>query len=134
VIPEKIHAYWELVRNDLNECRTQDTDEVWLEDIYSCIRGGTAHLYVGLENNTYCGMVLLSAKTDNFASKQNLHIWYCNNSAGHDILREGLSQLETIARQMGSEKITYRANRLSFERLTRDLGFKLTDCEFTKVL
>lgn len=136
VPPARLHEFWPLVRPGLDECRAQDTDEVWLEDIYACIRAGTAYLYVGLDarNNGYYGFVLLTTRTDTFSGRSYLHVWFCNNSGGHDILREGMPQLEQIASQMGASKITYRANRLSFERLTRDLGFRVHDIEFVKDL
>ena len=38
IAPAALHDVWDLVRDDLDECRKHDTSTTWMEDIYSSLR------------------------------------------------------------------------------------------------
>jgi hypothetical protein len=132
--PANLHAWWGEIVEDLDTCRVQDTDTVWREDVYACIRFGTATLHVGLVNGAYAGFVILTTKSDTFNGAQHVHVWFCANHEGFDILKLGQAELEAMARRMNASKITLRASRHGFEKLLRPLGYTVAEIEFVKEL
>ena len=130
----RLHDVWDLVKDDLDECRKHDTSTTWLEDIYASIRSGWATLYLVSKGAEHMGCLLLQVRKDPWESTPILHIWMCANHGGHNILRDGQPQLDEIARACGAKTITFRSDRLSFERLCRDLGFRLREIELEKEL
>ncbi len=134
VAPTDLHEWWETISDDLETCRLQDTGDVWLEDIYACIKYGHATLHVGLVDGRYGGFIILTVQTDAHTARQHLHVWYCSNHDGFDILTQGQVHLEEMARRMNASKITLRADRMSFERLLRPLGYRIGELELVKEL
>lgn len=131
---QKLHDVWEMVSEDLETCRTQDKDEVWMEDIYHAIRSGWATLYVGRVDGEYAGALVLMRREDPWTGEPHVHIWFVANHKGHDILKEGQAQVEKIARDIGARKITLRAKRKAMERLLNDLGYHFVELELAKEL
>ena len=130
--PQELHAWWPRVRDDLDACRVQSTDDVWMEDVYSAIQGNRAWLYVAEdERNPYLGCLVLEVCAEPFSQKRHLHVWMANGGR-NDILVEGAPLVEDIARQAGLGEIRFRANRLGFERLAKKAGYKVGYFEMLK--
>jgi hypothetical protein len=134
IAPAALHDVWDLVRDDLDECRKHDTSTTWMEDIYSSLRNAWATLYLVSRGEEHMGCLLLQLRTDPWESIPILHIWMCANHGGHNILKDGQPQLDEIARSCGARTITFRSDRLSFERLCRDLGYRLREIELVREL
>ncbi len=134
ISPLRLHDIWETVEADLDVCRKQDQDEVWMEDIYHALKAGYATLYVGYMGEEYAGALVLMQKNDPWSGEPSVHIWFVANHAGHDILKEGQLQVEQIARKIGASKITLRAKRRAMERLLKDLGYEFLELELVKEL
>jgi hypothetical protein len=132
--PEHLHDAWEQIQEGLEVCRLQDSDSPWVEDIYACLKFGQAFLYIGYVDNRYAGFVVIHVKPSPFNGVKRLHVWFAYNNHGFDILEVGQAHLEKIAKDLGCSRITFRANRESFERLSKGLGYRLQDIEMVKEL
>lgn len=131
VTPAELHDWWEPVATDLDECRKHDKEEVWLEDIYCAIRTGSAFLYVALLNGQYAGMMVITRHQDQWQpSRHWLHVWYLNTHG--PVLEEGLAFLDDLARQQGAAMVTFRADKLAWERWGKKLGFTLGEIELRR--
>ena len=135
VAPNNLHDHWDSVEEDLRGCLKHDTSGAWIEDVYAMIRNGAAFLYIGRGNNDeHMGALVIERTVNRWNGDVGIHVWMCCNRAGHQILREGQGLLEEIALQAGAKKITFRSDKLSFERLCRDLGYQLSEIELVKEL
>ena len=134
VLPDALHHWWPIVKGDVDECRLRDTDDVWSEDVYAAIQSGRVFLYVGLDDRRqYLGMTIVYVGFEPHSKEKFLFVWMVNNhQTGMDILRDGEEHLVSMARNAGAKSIRYRADRLSFERLTRSLGYSISHVEMTK--
>jgi hypothetical protein len=133
ILPAELHDWWEPVSADLDECRAHDKEDVWLEDIYCAIRMGQAFLYVAAVNGQYAGMMVVTRHQDQWQpSRHWLHVWYLNSRGGDEVLQEGLAFLDDLARQQGAAMITFRADKLAWERWGKKLGFKFGEIELRR--
>lgn len=135
VEPWQIHQYWEEVAPDLDECRVHDKESVWLEDIYFAIKAGHAVLHVAIDSaQGYAGMMVTTLHTDQWEPSQRfLHVWYLNTRAGHEsLIKHGSDYLDGFAKEHGASLITFRADRLAFERWAKPLGFECGEIELRK--
>jgi len=133
VQPHELHDWWDAVVPDLDVCRVQDKEETWREDIYCAIKGGHAFLYVGTKDGDYCGCMVVTRHFDQWQPRNSwLHVWYCNTQAGVEMIDAGLNFLDALAKQQGAKFITFRTNRLAFERWGRKLGFEVGEIELRR--
>lgn len=135
VEPWQLHDYWDEVSPDLDACRVHDKESVWLEDIYFAIKSGHAVLHVALDQGgKYAGMMVTTLHTDQWEPNHRfLHVWYLNTRPGHEsIIKHGNDYLESFAKELGANLITFRADRLAFERWARPLGFEVAEIELRK--
>ena len=133
VTPQALHDWWPQVTDDLDECRSHDKEETWLEDIYCTLRMGNAFLYVGLKSGQYAGMMVVTRQQDQWQPRRHwLHVWYLNARGGPDVIAKGMDFLEGLARQQGDEMITFRADRVAFERWGKRFGFKVGELELRR--
>lgn len=134
VPPQYLHKWWGDVLPDIDECRRHDKEMTWAEDVYHAIRSGHATLYVGTDGGRYCGMMVATVHTDQWDPERRwLHVWYCNTRPGVDgLIEAGMSVLEQHARSIGAEMITFRADRLAFERWGKALGFHVGEIELRR--
>ena len=135
VDPWSLHQYWDEVAPDLDVCRVHDKESVWLEDIYFAIKSGHAVLHVALaDDGTYAGMMVTTLHTDQWEPSQRfLHVWYLNTRPGFEsVIKDGSDYLDAVARECGASLITFRADRLAFERWAKPLGFEVGEIELRK--
>lgn len=132
--PNELHDWWEEVSQDLDECRQHDKDNVWLEDIYAAIRMGQAQLFVGLLGERYAGMAVLTQHQDQWEPKRRfMHIWYMRNRFHEpSIVKQGVDQLDLIAKAWGCSMMTFRADRPAWERWGNRFGFKFGEIELRR--
>lgn len=132
VEPTGLHEVWDYIEDGLESCRMHDSADTWIQDIYASIRYGQSTLYVGYIDGKYAGFVLLMYPVDPHSGRRYMHIWYAHNQSGFDVLGKADEELVKMAQSMGAHKITYRSDRMSFERLTRHLGYVISEIELSK--
>lgn len=134
VAPQDLHTWWDEVQLDVAECAVHDKESTWPEDVYMSIRAGQAALYVATVSGQYAGMMVTTVHVDQWEpSRKWLHVWYCNTRAGFEgVIEAGHEALEIAAKNMGACMITFRADRLAFERWGKRLGFKVGEIELRK--
>lgn len=126
-----VSLVWDLILPGVRRCIEEDPEKPRPEDIYHMLRASQATLLVGWEEG-YAGFLLVSTHRTFWRQAPYLFVWHVYNEAGHDILQEGQVELERLAREAGYREIRFRASRLAFERLTKDLGYTLLSLEMRK--
>lgn len=135
VPPNELHSWWDMVRDDIIECSQHDKENVWPEDVYSALKSGWAVLYVCTVNGDYQGMMVTTTHTDQWdQSNRWLHVWFLNVHDRPDVILAGNKYLEGVARQLGFDMITFRADREAFERWGKRLGFEVGEIELRRRL
>lgn len=129
VLPGDLHQWWDDCVPFLEECINHDSDEVRMEDLYACIKSGTAFLFVGLVNEHMVGCTILQRFQCQHTGKWIMHIWMVS---GAGFMDQGLEKIEHLARGAGVSKIRFRATREAYGRLTRKFGFARTQIEYEK--
>ena len=132
--PGTLSQIWDLISPGIEQCITHDSDHPRLEEVYAVIRNGGAQLFVGYVNKSYAGFVVTTSYRTPWTQTPYLFLWLVHNTTGHDILREGQAQLEKMAKDAGYAFLRLRSDRLSFERLCRDMGYTLEAIELQKAL
>ncbi len=128
----EVSRIWDLVRAGVEECLPHDPDQPRAEDVYSMLRTGNATLLIGWLNGQYAGHVILTTHTSPWSGLRYAHVWQAYNTTGHDVLRQGQQQLERMAKEAGCLQIRFKADRLAYERLVRDLGYTLCEVHLVK--
>ena len=136
VEPWQLHDWWERVSPDLDACRVHDKESTWLEDIYFALKSGHAVLHVATDNGAYIGMMVTTIQTDQWEpSRRFVHVWYLNSNAGHEsLIKTGDKYLTNYAKEIGANMITFRADRVAFERWAKPMGFEVGEIELRKIL
>ena len=121
-----LHSVWHLLRSDLEHCLTQDTDHPLVEDIYGLVKAGTWGLYIGTVRNAYVGFTILQMAPEWNGGKR-CHLLYVSGPGFMDL---GYDFVVKLAKEHGCSRITFRASKEGFRRLTARLGFKPTSREY----
>jgi hypothetical protein len=134
IAPEALHQWWLTVREGVVRCLKHDTDGPIPEDIYWLIKTSQVQMYVGKnEGHSYCGFIILNIVVNPFSGKKRLHIWYAYNAiSDFEIVPECLHLIEDMAESQGIDTLSFRSDKLAFERWAGKLGFKLHEIELYK--
>lgn len=127
--PDALHQWWDIVRDDIDECRKHDDSDVWPEDIYHELKSNEISLHV-LWDDEYKGMCVLQPVVDRYSGRKSLHVWFARNR-GADVM-DVLPQIEDIARSFGADEVTATADAMSYARLSERYGFELTRVELRR--
>lgn len=126
-IPPKIlHESWLEIYGDLVKCVEQETDEILMEDVYHYIKSGLASLHIGYIDGEYKGFCILQRVEDPFSGSPRLHVWFCHNKAGHTFLELFEKELIVMAKNISAKWITFKSNRIAFNRLLKEYAPKET--------
>ena len=126
IVPaQHLHDEWVAVKDDLAFCLAQATDEVWVEDVYHCIRAGTTLLVVLRSADwSYRGMVVITEYPEPFNPRvKSLHVWFTRTHS-HEATEAGMNFLRKHAKATGCRKIAFRGARPGFARWGDEFGFK----------
>ena len=119
-----LHNEWAALHEDLLHCLEHCSDVIIPEDVYACIRAGTASLIMLSRDNDYAGFVVVTVHNDTFRPVlKTLHVWF-THTHGNDVTKVGMEFLRGMARAKGCHVITLRGTREGFLRWGADLGFK----------
>jgi len=130
VQPKELHEYWPTIRPGLEKvCKFGDA---WIpEDVYTCIKAGTAHLHLIYEGEDLLGFVVTMPVHD--YKGISLHVWaihsFGQNQSTHDAMH---LQLDEWAQKMEAHRITFHSPRKGWERAAARYGFKPTQVIFEK--
>ena len=121
------------VKPGIETCVTQDSDELIPEDVYWVLKTGQASLHIALMNGAYAGFLMLNQVTSQYNGSVKLNVWYAHHTGTDvNVIAESLAQLEEMAGNINATAITFRSDRLSFERWGSKLGFKIREFELVK--
>lgn len=118
--PKFIRDPWLEIYDDLVECIRHETDQIMMEDIYHYLKSGLATLHIGYIDGLYKGFCILQRTEDPFVGEPRLHVWFCHNKAGHTFLQLFEKELIVIAKNIDAKWITFKSNRIAFDRLLRE--------------
>lgn len=126
--PGRLHDVWPELRDDLEHCLSQDPDAPLVEDVYTLIKTGSWGLYVGTVRGAYVGFIVVQLVPE-WSGGHRCHLLYVS---GPGFLEQGNEYIETYARARGCRRITYRASKDGFARLTAKLGYRRISSDYEK--
>lgn len=116
VPPERLHEFWPKIQAGLFRVKQRSNDLWILEDVYTALKTGSAHLMCDEHSR---GFLIFNLVQD-FDSRQHLHVW-CAYGKGVDP-EEGMEQLEGLAKELNCASITFFSPRRGWAR--NRLGFE----------
>ena len=127
-----IGADWERVRAGLAEVKQHTTDDWLPEDVYMCLKGGSAILYIGeYEQGGYLGFLVMRLVPTFHGSK--VEIWCAHSATKTPLMRKYWPEIQAIAKQVGADRISFSSAREEWQTAGKRLGFmpKQVSYEFT---
>ena len=130
VPPGELHQEWPRIRQGLE--KVAKFGDAWIpEDVYTCIKAGTAYLHLIYDGEDYLGFVVTTPVQDYQGS--TLHVWAIysegQNQAAHEAM---FNQLDEWAMNINANRITFHTPRKGWERVGEKYGFKPTQVIFEK--
>lgn len=132
ILPKDIGNDWELVRAGLLEVKQHTTDDWLPEDVYMCLKNGTAVLYIGEDDaGDYLGFLVMRLVTTFHGSK--VEIWCAHSATKRPLMRAYWPEIQAVAKQAGADKISFSSAREEWQVAAKRLGFvpKQITYEFT---
>lgn len=123
---------WEIVRAGLLVVKQTTTDDWLPEDVYMLLKNGAATLYIGEDDHgDYLGFIVLRLIPTFHGSK--VEVWCAHSATKAPLMRTYWPEIQTIAKQVGADKITFSSAREEWQTAAKRLGFapKQTSYEFT---
>jgi hypothetical protein len=130
--PKDIGDDWERVRAGLVEVKKATTDDWLPEDVYMCLKSGTAVLYIGEdEQGDYLGFLVMRRVNTFHGAK--VEIWAAHSATSRPLMRMFWPDIEAVAKQAGANGITFSSAREEWQVAAKRLGFipKQITYEFT---
>lgn len=124
--PHALRDVWRVMQFDLEHCLTQDPDGLWTEDVFALVKQGHLVLYFGMCRGQYVGFAIVQMLPEADGSHR-LHLHYVS---GPGFLAEGHDQIVAIARKANCRRVTFRASKDGFSRLTQPLGYRPVATEY----
>ena len=109
VLPQDLHAYWNLIKPGLESVREHSVDGWIAEDVYSAVRTGSSTLHVAFVESHYAGFCVLTV-LQGYSSKA-LHIWCAYGVPGMNVVKRFENELVKIALNAGARKLTFLSPR-----------------------
>ena len=135
VAPYDIHKHWLALQEGLQAARSHDLSDPDPEHVLGMLLSQGAFLITGHIKKNMAGFIIAQVLNDVWTQKpERLHLWKVVNFKDHNLLKEGQSLLEDMARDAGLKSITFRSDKMSFERLVRGMGYRLREIELIKEL
>jgi hypothetical protein len=121
--PRDISFEWDRVRTGLLVVKRATNDDWLPEDVYMAIKTGTAHLFMGEDQDgDYLGFLVLKL-VPTFHSKR-LDIWAAYCSGKQSAMRIYLPKIKELAKQAGAQSIGFSSARPEWEKAAPRIGFK----------
>lgn len=120
--PNEVGHDWERIRTGLIEVKKATTDDWLPEDVYMCIKGGGATLYVGEDDaGDYLGFIVLRLVQTFHGSK--VEIWCAHSATKTPLMRTYWPEIQATARTAGADKISFSSAREEWQVAAKRLGF-----------
>jgi len=122
VDPANLAETWDKIRNGLDLVWAHG-DHWLVEDVYTAIKTGGAHLHLATVGGCYAGFVI--AQPQQAPDGAILHLWALYAVDGNrEHFIDWLAQIDEWARQIKAKRITFHSPRKGWEKLGQKLGFE----------
>lgn len=123
VSPEELREHWAKVREGLSQVEKK-APAYWIpEDVYMALKAGHSTLHLAYCEGEYVGFMVLTP--DHGYKETTLNVWiaYCSKN-GFDVMREGIVEINRLARIIKAKAITFESPRTGWEKTALKLGWK----------
>lgn len=124
ISPAEIHKHWETIKPGVEKVSKLQGTVGWLvEDVYSAVKTGLAHLHLCMRDGTYVGFIVTT--NDQHVIGVVLTVWIAYSTIDqadfHEMIME---KLKEWAKNINARSIRFISPRTGWERMAPKLGFK----------